>query len=193
MNLFMPKRDGLMAILLMGIALGAALMYYFWGTWQQTRATATGPMPSLPDIQVPDEAVLKEMAVLRKHLNRLAYPRAAGSQVARLSLFGYTPAATGMRLNKRAAKGMTPPPVQFDYTLSFALAAGNRKLCLLDGQLFTQGAVLADGGRILTIEPERVLIEKTPLQRWIYLQEPQLGREAPTEARGPMPSTDEEL
>ena len=143
-------------------------------------------------IQVPDKTVVKEMAALGKRLNRLAYPHARGRQQIELGLFGYIPAATGLHRDSDAGAGALPP-IQFDYTLSFALAAGQKQLCLLDGQLYTQGAVLPDGGRILAIEPERVLIEKTPLQRWIYLQEPQVGREASTEARRADSSTHEEL
>lgn len=193
MTLFTPKRDGLLALFLMAIALSGVLGYFLWWPWQETRPTLAKPLPALPDIQVPDDAVLNEMTALRKHLNRLAYPRAAASREVALGLFGYTPATPALRREAGSTAGLTPPPAQFDYVLSFALAAGRRHLCLLDGQLFAQGAELPDGGRILAIEPDRVLIEKAPLQRWIYLQEPELGREAPAEARGPVPSSHEEL
>jgi hypothetical protein len=192
MNFFTPKRDGMLAIGLVTLALATALGYLYLGAWRQTPATAASPLPALPDIQVPDDAAVKEMATLGKRLNRLAYPHATGSRQVALGLFGYTPAVTGLRGKSGQSAGRLTP-VQFDYTLSFALAAGRKRLCLLDGQLYTKGAVLPDGGRILAIEPERVLIEKAPLQRWVYLQDPQLGRESPTEAHGPEPLTDEEL
>jgi hypothetical protein len=191
-NLFIPKHDGALVVLICTIALLATLGVAYWGSAWQAPATAATPLPTLPDIKVPEEAVMKEMAALRKRLNRLAYPRAAVNQPVELGLFGYTPAAIGLPGNKGNRTGARLP-VQFDYTLSFALAAGRRQLCLLDGQLYALGALLPDGGRILAIEPERVLIEKTPLKRWVYLQEARIGGDAPAAARGPEPSTHEEL
>ncbi|MDJ0782315.1 MAG: hypothetical protein QNJ22_10100 [Desulfosarcinaceae bacterium] len=193
MRLFSPKSDGLIALFLIGLALSAVVGYSLWSPWQQRQSAGTRPLPALPDIAVPDEAVQQEMAALNQRLNRLAYPHAVGAKGPELGLFGYIPVATGYRRDDAGRSGVVSAPVQFDYTLSFALAAGSRRLCLLDGELFAQGAELPDGGRILAIEPERVLIEKTPLKRWIYLQEPPLGRDASPEARGPVAPTHEEL
>jgi hypothetical protein len=142
-------------------------------------------MPSLPEIQVPDDTVLAEMAHLRTRLNRLAYPRGAMGRGAQLGLFGYTPAVTELRRARGGRRGAVQAPAQFDYALSFALSAGAQQLCMLDGKLYARGGRLPDGGRIVAIEPERVLIEKKPLQRWIYLQAPPPGGEQPTEARAP--------
>jgi len=139
----------------------------------------------LPDIKVPGDAVVAQMDELAKRLNRLAYPRATATPGAPLALFGYVPASTGLRRGGATSSGSGKPPVQFDYTLSFALSAGPQRLCMLDGHLYAQGASLPDGGRIVTIEPERVLIAKDPLKRWVYLQEPKIGGELPAEARVP--------
>jgi hypothetical protein len=192
MNLFIPKRDGILSLGLLTIALAAVLGYAYWGAWRQPPAGGVRPLPALPAIQVPDEAAVKEMAALRKQLNRLAYPRAHPVQRVELGLFGYTPTVTGLHGKNGKSVGMSTP-IQFDYTLSFALAAGRKRLCLLDGQLYTQGAVLPDGGRILAIEPERVLIEKAPLKQWVYLKESHIGRDAPDAARAPGPSTHKDL
>lgn len=185
MGVMTAKRDGLLTLLLLSLAASAAVGYYFFGDWRRRTAAVPKPLPALADVQVPADTVLDEMNALRKHLNRLAYPRAAGRTGVPLTLFGYTPAATGVRQGAAVISGGTAPISQFDYLLSFALSSGDRKLCIIDGHLFVQGASLPDGGRILTIEPERVLIEKTPLRRWIYLQEPPLDRVSPTEARVP--------
>lgn len=185
MGVMTAKRDGTISLLLLTMACCAVLGYYFLGDWRRGTGAVPKPLPALPDIQVPVDTDLAKMDTLRKGLNRLAYPRAADRTRTQLSLFGYTPAATGLRQGRGMASGATPPPVQFDYVLSFALSAGRQQLCMLDGQLFVKGAILPDGGRIVSIEPERVLIEKTPLQRWIYLQERQTGRVAPNEARVP--------
>ena len=182
-----------MAVCVLFVAFAAILGYYFWAPWQGAHAATADRMPSLPDIQVPDTAALEEMARLGKRLNRLAYPHKTGAQAVYLQLFGYTPAATGLQAGQGSGQIQVTPPAQFDYVLSFALAAGPRQLCMLDGQLYARGATLPDGGQITAIEPDRVLIEKPPLQRWIYLQEPELGREASSEARAPIPSTHEEL
>lgn len=185
MGVMTVKRDGLLALLLLSLAACAAAGYYFFGDWQPRGVAAPKPLPTLADVQVPADTVLDEMDALRKHLNRLAYPRAAGRTGVPLTLFGYTPAAAGVRQGVRVASGEAAPIAQFDYLLSFALSSGKRKLCIIDEHLFTQGASLPDGGRILTIEPERVLIEKKPLRRWIYLQEPPPDRVSPREARVP--------
>jgi hypothetical protein len=192
MNIFIPKRDGLMALVLVAALLSGSAGYYYWGGAQQARAAKARPMPSLPDIQVPENKVLVQMAGLRTRLNRLAYPRAAGRGEAQLGLFGYVPAATDLRRTKGGRDGVPRKPALFDYELSFALCAGAQQLCLLDGKLYTRGGRLPDGGQIVTIEPERVLIEKKPLQRWIYLQVPPLGGETPTEARAPGATPNEE-
>jgi hypothetical protein len=185
MRIFLPKRDGLVAILLALGFLCGALGYAYWGSWQQGRTVAPNSMPNLPDLQVPEAVVLKEISALRTRLNRLAYPHAAAQQGVTLGLFGYTPAATNLRKGPGGQRGVAQRSVQFDYTLSFALSTESQQLCLLDGKLYTRGGRLPDGGRILTIEPERVLIEKSPLRRWIYLQAPPLGGELPAEARAP--------
>jgi hypothetical protein len=192
MNIFIPKRDGLMALVLAAALLCGSAGYYYWGGAPQARAASAKPMPSLPDIQVPKNTVLAQMVDLRTRLNRLAYPRAAGRGEAQLGLFGYVPAATDLRRAKGGHSGAARKPDHFDYELSFALCAGTQQLCMLDGKLYTRGGRLPDGGRIVTIEPERVLIEKKPLQRWIYLQTPTLGGETPTEARAPGATPNEE-
>ena len=184
MRLMMAKCDGLLSLLILSVVCCVATGHYFFGNWRQVQTAAPKPMPALPDVQVPADTDLEKMDTLRKRLNRLAYPRAATYTGTPLALFGYKPATTGLRQGRGAASGGAPPPVQFDYVLSFALSASRQQLCMLDGRLFAKGALLPDGGRILAIEPERVLIEKTPLQRWIYLQEPQIGR-VPSEARRP--------
>jgi hypothetical protein len=185
MRIFVPKRDGLVAILLALGFLCGALGYTYWGGWREGRTGAAAPMPNLPDLQVPEAVVLKEITGLRTRLNRLAYPRAAAQQGVALGLFGYTPAATNLRQGRGGRHGLAQRSVQFDYTLSFALSAGSQQLCLLDGKLYTRGGRLPDGGRILTIEPERVLVEKSPLRRWIYLQASPPGGELPAETRAP--------
>jgi hypothetical protein len=185
MRIFLPKRDGLVAILLALGFLCGALGYAYWGGWQQGQTAVANPMPNLPDLQVPEAVVLEEISALRTRLNRLAYPRAAAQQGVTLGLFGYTPAATNLRQGPGGQRGVAQRSVQFDYALSFALSAGSQQLCLLDGKLYTRGGRLPDGGRILTIEPERVLIEKSPLRRWIYLQAPPPGGGLSTEARAP--------
>jgi hypothetical protein len=168
-------------LLLAAAVLCGAAGYYYWGGWPQARAALTGPMPGLPDIQVPEDAVLTEMADLRTRLNRLAYPRGAVGRGARLGLFGYTPASAALRRGPVGRNNADQGSVNFDYELSLALSAGEQQLCMLDGKLYARGGRLPDGGRIVTIEPDRVLIEKKPLQRWIYLQAPPPGGEAPTE------------
>lgn len=192
MRVMTAKRDGAISLLFLAVACGMAAGYYVLGDWRHGSATTSKSLPAMMDIQVPAEADLAKMDALRKRLNVLAYPRATVHSETQLALFGYTRAAPGLRHGNRGAAGNSPPPVQFDYILSFALSAGQQQLCMLNGQLFAKGAILPDGGRIIAIEPERVLIEKTPLQRWIYLQEPQIGRVSPSEARGPAPRTDKE-
>ena len=185
MGVVTEKRDGLLTLLLLAAICCLAAGYYLWGDWQRETMAVPKPLPTLPDVRVPADTDLSKMDTLRRRLNRLAYPRAAGHTGTPLALFGYTPSTPGVRKGKALTAGVTPPPAQFDHLLSFALSSGKQHLCIIDGRLFAKGATLPGGGRILTIEPERVLIEKTPLQRWIYLQEPPPDRQPSSEARGP--------
>ena len=55
-----------------------------------------------------------------------------------------------------------------EYRLSFALVSKNKKFCVVDGSFYGEGSSLPDGGRILRIEPNRILIQKKRFKKWIY-------------------------
>ena len=88
MGVVTAKRDGLLTLLLLAAICCLAVGYYLWGDWQRKTMAAPRPLPTLPDVQVPADTDLSRMDTLRRRLNVLAYPRAAGHTGTPLALFG---------------------------------------------------------------------------------------------------------
>ena len=162
------KYQGLFSILLILFTLIAAIIY----TWRVFGKMGNGLRisrpKSLPNITAPGPATVKEMCQLEKSMTSLVYPSKYEPTAVNLKLWGYQPIQSIRRTvrNRQAA-----PPSPMDYSLTFAFASKMKRLCIINGSLYSEGSKLPEGGEIVKIEPKRVLVNKHRFTQWIPLAE----------------------
>jgi hypothetical protein len=162
------KYQGLFSILLILFTLIATVIY----TWRVFGKMGNGlrisRLKSLPNITGPGPATVKEMCQLEKSMASLVYPSKYEPTAVNLKLWGYQPMQTTRRTapNRQAA-----PPSRMDYSLTFAFASKMKRLCIINGSLYSEGSKLPEGGEIVKIEPKRVLVNKHRFTQWIPLAE----------------------
>jgi hypothetical protein len=160
------KHQGLVAIVLLVTALALGVGYTVYGSWQGAPTPNLQMVKPLPDVSLPEPATLQEVARLEATVKRLAVPPSATGMPVDLGLFGYHRTDLSDRPVLVAQNGV---PVQFDYRISLAFYARGHQFCIIDGSFYQVGSVLPDKGRILKIEPKRVLIARHGVKRWIPL------------------------
>jgi len=82
----------------------------------------------------------------------------------RLGLFGYEP----VKDNRASGKDETNQLFfHIKYPVSLAFTDENKSFCVIKGRFYKSGASLPDGGRILKIEKDQVLIRRHSLNEWV--------------------------
>ncbi len=159
------KHHGLVAVCLIFTTLFATGVYAFHTFKEAGKKVHINRMKSLPDIIVPNQAEIREMGMLENKINTLVFPVESGRKTANLILFGYQP------FNNKAGhpSRKSPATVKSDYSVTFAFYSKNNRFCIINGELYTEGAILPGGEKIAKIEPKRVLINKHRLGMWIPL------------------------
>jgi len=158
------KHQALVAFMVMALASGAVALHAI-----QTLAKGEGVRPAfgwkpLMNGSAPPPGVIKEIDRLDSQLPSLAHPPDSDPSGVNLTLFGYEP----IKKPRYQAQGrQRPVSPEMDYSLSLAFSAGTKGFCVIDGVFYEQGSVLPDGARIITVEPDRVLVNKHGLRRWI--------------------------
>ena len=160
------KHQGLLAIVFLCTALVLSIGYALYGPWQGRQTTELRTVKTLPDVNIPEPATLKEIESLEKNINRLASPPSAAATPVDLGLFGYRRPESSDRPVLIGKSGVS---VQFDYRVSLAFYAQGKQFCIIDGSFYQVGSVLPDKGRVLKIEPKRVLIARQGVRKWIPL------------------------
>ncbi len=133
---------------------------------------STGPMIK-PNHQVsvsaPGSETIKEMKQLENIMPQLMNPSESdsGSSGAQLGLFGYY--TFGGR-TIRTPGGKPELSSQMNYALSLAFWGSEKRFCVIDDKFYTEGASLPDGGKIVRVELNRVLIKKQNITKWITLE-----------------------
>jgi hypothetical protein len=158
------KHQGLTSILLFVVAVGTAVAFLFSGYWRTGDFSSGSEAAPFATGDDPGQNLFYEIRKLNDHLDFLVQPAPADTSEVDLVLFGYhkpNPVSSGTSGNE------PPSPDPVDYRLSFAFASAHQQFCILDGNFYTAGHVLPDGAKILTIKPNRVLIGKDHLERWI--------------------------
>lgn len=155
------------AVLLAGVAGEKLLADKLRGSVRITNPSVT------PDFEVPDSAELAYMNFLGARLQYLAEAGFDSSR-ADLKLFGVEkkigldPVET---LPVQAAPNVDDWPAEdifSDYDLTLSFAAPTKRFCVINGILYKERATLPDGGRILKIENDRVLVLKQKKKNWIF-------------------------
>ncbi len=118
---------------------------------------------SLPEIDVPDKIVMKYIEYLKQHLTGIVSMKKNNRPVD-LKLFGYK-AHEKIKKQDKSRDGMENG---FAYDLSLAFSSENHHYCVIGDKLYSEKAVLPDGGIIEQIENNRVMISKNNKKIWIY-------------------------
>ena len=56
-----------------------------------------------------------------------------------------------------------------DYRITMAFEGRFRRFCVINGRLFSEGAVMDNGATVLKIESRQVLIGENNNQRWLVV------------------------
>ncbi len=171
------KHFGIISILTIFSTLTAAGGYAFYALDDADDVGRIRQVKTIPDIAVPSAAALHDLNRLEHKMHRLAQPVLSDPRPVNLGPLGYD--ASYKRKNSSSgetSKKRTP----FGYSLTFAFQSDRRRLCIIDGEMYQEGADLPDSGKLLKIEPKRVLIKKNGVQNWVSLDENALHVRADT-------------
>jgi len=163
------KHHGILSAVLIFLVTGAAVLYFMYGPWRVKRGIHPTLGKPLSEMPVPGPTEIKELQKLDAIMADLAFPRRADYDPVNLVLFGYRPVRENNDL--KAKKENDVPAHKKAYTLTFAFASGKKRFCIIDGEFYSEGSTLIDGGTIVKIETVRVLIRKRNLNRWIQMTE----------------------
>ncbi len=119
------------------------------------------------DIRVPAPDVLARIDSLDRELPVLVSGPRRRSDAVDLSMLGYRPMTAGSH-----AAGQANEPVQVKHKVTMAFYSPTRRFCVIDGQLYPEGASLPEGGRITRIESKRVLLVRGKYRQWIDVVSP---------------------
>ena len=158
------KHYGLLSVALILLALSVTVLYAIQVSHRMAEEIRISKIKPFPSISVPDPDIIKEIEGLEEMMIGLAQPRSSNISPVNLSLFGYQP----MERPRKAAKGREIIlPTHMDYSLTLAFSSGKKRFCVIDGAFYPEGSSLPDGGKIVRIEPNRVLVSKHRLKEWI--------------------------
>ena len=82
----------------------------------------------------------------------------------RLGLFGYEPVNDNWAPGKDETNQLS---FHIKYPVSLAFIDENKSFCVIKGRFYKSGASLPDGGKILKIEKDQVLIRRHDLSEWV--------------------------
>ena len=163
------KHHGILSAVLIFLTAGTSVLYFMYGPWRVNRGVHPTLGKPLIEMPVPGLTEIKELQKLDAIMADLTFPRRADYDPVNLVLFGYRPERGNNEL--KAKKESDTPTHEKSYTLTFAFAAGKKRFCIIDGEFYSEGSTLPDGGKIVKIETVRVLIRKRNLNRWIQMTE----------------------
>jgi hypothetical protein len=161
------KHSGLVSIGLILSAAAVAFVYYHYGFWKTAQAAAFQPLKPMPAISIPDENIVREIRQLDRKMDQLLRPATSENVSVDLLLFGYQSFELPDIDSKPTQKKL---PVNMEYTLSFSFLSGQRRFCVIDGKFYGEGQTLPDGAKIVTIDSDRVLIQKKQFRKWIVAE-----------------------
>jgi hypothetical protein len=162
------KYYGLLSVALILLTLTATAFYAIKISHRMAEEIRTSRIKPFNSISVPDPATIKEIDGLEERVMDLAHPKRSDLSPVNLGLFGYQPMKT-----PKVMKGERTIilPSYMDYSISLAFSSVTKRFCVIDGAFYTEGSSLPDGGKVVQIEPKRVLISKYRSKEWIPVRE----------------------
>lgn len=162
------KHYGILSVVLILLALAATTFYAIRISHKMAEEIRTSKIKPFNSTSVPDPATIKEIDGLEERAMNLARPKRSDLSPINLGLFGYLPMKKPKAI-KRGRKIIVPS--HMDYSISLAFSSIAKRFCVIDGAFYTEGSSLPDGGKIVRIEPKRVLISKYRSKEWIPVRE----------------------
>ncbi|MCP4367846.1 MAG: general secretion pathway protein GspB [Deltaproteobacteria bacterium] len=173
------KHRGLITIGLVLPVLIAAAVYALGGFWKTGDKVSIHRMKPLPNIPIPETSTLREIDRLGKKLKSIAYPGGSQGGPVDLIMFGYQSIQeSGQKYDPATYGRQITLPVEMNYSLTFAFSSEKERFCFVNNIFCGEGDSLDDGGRILKIEPGRVLIEKRGFKKWVFPDESKKRKKA---------------
>lgn len=163
------KHQGFACLIVFCLSLAGLLGYGVYLADAVTGSLQISAPDANPEIKAPDDGTLAYMNYLIPHLKGIAGPVKNDSPVD-LKLFGFSPLLSPETpdLKKAGAESEPEEIIIFPYSLTLSFASLKKKFCVIDEKLYEMGGVLPDGGKILKIENDRVLIRKQNQKKWLY-------------------------
>jgi hypothetical protein len=169
------KHQGLAGLIIFALTVAGMLVY---GVYLANNMTGSIHMPGpvkIPEIKVPNASTMAYINFLVPRLTDLATLKKTTARVD-LKLFGFNAALSDERgIKKHQPMTLIPvssqeasKEVRFSYALTLCFASLKNRFCAIDGKLYKEEGVLTDGGKILKIENDRVLILRHHKKEWIY-------------------------
>jgi len=108
--------------------------------------------------------VVEDINRLEPVMGTLAQPRPKQKRGVRLDAFGYRQVKpSGFSPNKSQLRLKR----EFTHSVTFAFCGASKRFCVVDGTFYPEGASLPNGGRILRVTPQRILVEEGKIREWI--------------------------
>ena len=162
------KQHGILSLVMIFTAILVAGIYFLYALNAPSEAPRIRVAKLIPDIPVPIAAALHDLGRLENKMHALAQPVLSDPQPVNLVPLGYTILKRKWNDSSGDESEIRKP---FDYSLTFAFQSTSRRLCIIGGELYLEGADLPDSGKILKIESKRVLIKKNGRKKWVPLDE----------------------
>lgn len=162
------KYYGFLSIALILLTLAATAFYAIRISHSMAKEMRTSRIRPFNSISVPDPGTIKEMERLEENVIGLARPKRPDLSPVNLGLFGYQPMKKP-KVTKKGREIIVPP--HMDYSISLAFSSPAKRFCVIDGAFYTEGSSLPDGGKVVRIEPRRVLISKYRSKEWVPVRE----------------------
>jgi hypothetical protein len=160
------KNFRLAAFTLMVLSLAAVGLYTFTNLTNGEGVRPAFGWKAPANASVPPPDVIEEMERLNPQLPSLVHPPGSDAPGVNLALFGYEPIKKA-KYTTQGKKVLLPP--EMNYSLSLAFAAGSTGFCVIDGVFYEEGSLLPDGAKVVTIEPNRVLVRHHQFKHWLTL------------------------
>ena len=161
-----PKHFSIITIVMVLVLMGLSCWYAIHRHGTKRVNSGFEPIKPLSEIRVPDATVLKQMDLLERNMHRLSSPPRQFRQNADLSALGYVPVSPSGANGADGFAGGTAWP---GYRVTLAFEGQGRRFCIIDSELYPEGAALPDGATIVKIESRRVLITKESRQQWLVV------------------------
>jgi hypothetical protein len=164
------KYHGLANLIIFGTAIILIICY---GLYHSSLIKGSIPISSpagVPSVVVPEPATLAYLTFLNGRMDSLTRLNASQTPVD-LRLFNFDPATTSSPSLPETDTPIQTPLKQetaFSYQVTLTFSSPTGSICMIDGQLYKENATLPDGGQILAIEQDRVLISKNDQTSWVY-------------------------